>query len=250
MNFQNTSFEKNINFLYKKIADLNPKTRYVNSVEMSYSSNKSNKKYVDGFVNLKFYWDYNKKLSDKTENISKSLNDFTIFGDIKFTKSQFGEAIIFNIKKVSIDFYECIYDLYSKIENRVSIPYIADTNLFNLLRSNPEDKTFGNNGSLYIPLGNGINYYCKKILTKSDIPSEDLNKIFELKIMPKRLKYKINDNNQFSIFIDVIGLKVTNHNLRTTTDLDINEINFDEEPENTDEIKNVIDNAFNKLKLN
>jgi hypothetical protein len=48
----------------------------------------------------------------------------------------------------------------------------------------------------------------------------------------------------------VIGLKVTNHNLRTTTDLDINEINFDEEPENTDEIKNVIDNAFNKLKLN
>jgi hypothetical protein len=68
----NQSFESNKNSLYSKIADLNPRTRYCNSVKLSYSPNKNqdNKGY-QGFINLHFYLDQN-KLSDQSVRITRS----------------------------------------------------------------------------------------------------------------------------------------------------------------------------------
>jgi hypothetical protein len=256
MHFQNKSFDTNKNSLFTKIADHNPIRRYANSVRLTYSPNKhSQGNGYQGFLNLNYYIDQYKSC----------LTDFTIFGNIKFTESSFPyegnkEAIIVNIKKISLDFYECICDLYSKIENQdrdLGFTVSTDLNLLSLLTSNPEDKTFGKYGNtLYINIGNGIKYSDingneRIIKSKNDISSNDLNQIMELKLIPRRLKYRIGNIQEFSMFIQIFNIKLTKHNAKRS-DLDINDLTFsdDEEPENTDEIKNVIDKAFNKLKLN
>jgi hypothetical protein len=228
MPYKNKSFERNKNSLYSKIANHNPFRRYADSVRFTYSPNKQSQVHgYNGFLNLNY--DLGK--------FESSLTNFTIFGSIKFTKSPYEfegnkEVIIVTIKYISLDFYECICDLYSKIDNNnLGLSDSIDLNLFHLLESNPDDKTFGTYGNtLIFNIGKGIKYFDINgdehiIKSKNSIPLINEEQIMELKLIPKRLKYKIENNKDFSMFIQLFSIKLTNLIARNS-DLEINEINF------------------------